>query len=99
MSQITLSLYITLFGMGLVFLALGLIWISVEFVVKMMSKQKETESDEQNQVLAVALAVSVALSEKNKQLVHKFPLPPTALVSAWQAVMRSNILNKRGQPR
>jgi Na+-transporting methylmalonyl-CoA/oxaloacetate decarboxylase gamma subunit len=99
MNQIVVSLYISLIGMVLVFSALSLIWLAVAIVVAMMSRHKENKADEQNQRLAVALAVTVALMETNKQSMHKFPLPPTALVSAWQAVMRSNILYKRGYPK
>ena len=99
MDQIVESLLITLIGMGLVFTSLGLIWLAVSIVVVIRSNQQENKSDEQNQRLAVALAVAVALTETEKQSIHKFPLPPTALVSAWQAVMRSNILYKRGHPK
>lgn len=99
MNQLEVSLYITLIGMGLVFSALGLIWLTVSLVVEIMSHQQENTVDENNQRLAVALAVAAALTETDKQSLHKFPLPPTALVSAWQAVMRSNILYKRGHPK
>ena len=50
--------------------------------------------------MVAAIAVSIALfrqSEANQ--IHEFPLPPTALVSAWQAIMRTRMLNKRGPTR
>lgn len=50
-------------------------------------------------IVAVA-AVSVALAEQaDHSRPHVFPLPPTALVSAWQAVMRTRMLSKRGSIR
>jgi len=50
--------------------------------------------------LAAAIAVATALAQQsNANEPHEFPLPPTSLVSAWQAVMRTRILNKRGSTR
>jgi Na+-transporting methylmalonyl-CoA/oxaloacetate decarboxylase gamma subunit len=49
---------------------------------------------------AAAAAVAIALARQgNLSLPHEFPLPPTPLVSAWQAVMRTRILSKRGPTR
>lgn len=49
---------------------------------------------------AAVIAVAVAIQrQKDTTLPHEYPLPPTALVSAWQAVMRSRILSKRGPTR
>lgn len=44
---------------------------------------------------AAAIAVALALAEKDHQA-REFPIPPTAIVSAWQAVNRANMLNRRG---
>lgn len=54
------------------------------------------ESDRRQ--LAAAVAVALALAEKDRQT-REFPVPPTAIVSAWQAVNRANMLNRRGQVR
>jgi Na+-transporting methylmalonyl-CoA/oxaloacetate decarboxylase gamma subunit len=49
---------------------------------------------------AAAAAVAIALAQQaDHSQPHAFPLPPTSLVSAWQAVMRTRILNKRGPTR
>ena len=49
---------------------------------------------------AAAIAVSIALAQQSDQNEpHDFPLPPTPLVSAWQAVMRTKMLSKRGTTR
>jgi len=49
---------------------------------------------------AAAIAVTVALAQQaDITEPHEFPLPPTAIVSAWQAVMRTRMLNKRGPTR
>lgn len=99
------SLVITLIGMSLVFLALILIWGVMAALVRLA---RETEIQDQPQEMleierkkrAAAAAVAVALSTPSNILApQKFPEPPTAIVSAWQAVMRSNILNKRGRTR
>ena len=98
------SLLITLIGMGLVFLALILIWglmialvrLARENVVPVEPEMLEIERKKR----AAAAAVAVALSEPENRLgPHEFPEPPTPFVTAWQAVMRSNTLNKRGRTR
>jgi len=48
---------------------------------------------------AAAAAVVAALSLEPSAPHGLFPLPPTALVSAWQAVMRANALRQRGPVR
>ncbi len=98
------ALMITLIGMGLVFLALLLLWGVMNALVRLA---RETETPAEPEMLeierkkrAAAAAVAVALSEPlNLNAPRAFPEPPTAFVSAWQAVMRSNILNKRGRTR
>jgi len=50
--------------------------------------------------LAAAAAVAVALARQcESSEPHEFPLPPTAIVSAWQAIMRTRMLSKRGPTR
>lgn len=44
---------------------------------------------------AALVAIALALSESERSG-GEFPIPPTAIVSAWQAVNRSNMLNRRG---
>jgi hypothetical protein len=42
---------------------------------------------------------AVAISRASGLEPHVFPLPPTASVSAWQAVMRASQLRQRGRLR
>lgn len=50
--------------------------------------------------LAAAAAVAVAMARQcESSEPHEFPLPPTAIVSAWQAIMRTRMLSKRGPTR
>jgi len=49
--------------------------------------------------LAAAAAVALALAYQRQGRPNLITLPPTSIVSAWQAVMRSNMLNKRGPTR
>jgi sodium pump decarboxylase gamma subunit len=49
---------------------------------------------------AAVAAVAVALAHQaDSTLPHEFPLPPPAVVSAWQAVARSRTLSIRGSKR
>jgi len=100
--SLLLSLQITLIGMGLVFGALMFLWAVMAGLVRFTS-QFERPADQNNELdlkrQAASAAVAAALAERSTQQAHEFPLPSTALVSAWQAVMRTNMLNKRGQVR
>jgi sodium pump decarboxylase gamma subunit len=63
------------------------------------SISSELRPEEQNRRKRAALvAVALALAEHDQQT-REFPIPNTAIVSAWQAVNRANILNKRGNVR
>lgn len=48
---------------------------------------------------AAVASVLVALAEQEAASVKAFPLPPTAFVSSWQAVMRARQLGERGTVR
>jgi len=55
-----------------------------------------TQSDyELRKKIAVAAALAAIKMEDDTRQ-HNYPLPATALVSAWQAVMRSDILKRQG---
>lgn len=108
MSGLTNALIITALGMGLVFSMIILLWGLMSFLVAVTTKQEVKEKVEQNigfesdidrKQQAAVVAVTVALLRERTAKPHEFPLPPTALVSAWQAVMRSEMLKKRGQKR
>ena len=106
------ALEITLIGMGLVFAAIILLWGVMVVLIRIgeeqgtPSKQSPSQDEKTNQSptpimtrkrRAAAVAVAYALAH-NRYAPREFPLPPTAIVSAWQAVARSNML-KRGRVR
>ncbi len=102
------ALIITVLGMGLVFAAILLLWGVMALLVriapppkpgelpKLDQRQPELERKRRAAIVAVAVALSQPADPHSPQL---FPEPPKALVSAWQAVMRTKMLNKRGSPK
>jgi hypothetical protein len=99
-TEILLGIEATLLGIGLVFLTVILFWFfkrELKSIFKVAEKNTGAEKDYKK--IAAIVAISIALAEKDHHKVSKFPLPPTAIVSAWQAVLRSNILSKRGHIR
>jgi Na+-transporting methylmalonyl-CoA/oxaloacetate decarboxylase gamma subunit len=102
------ALKITLVGMGLVFLSIILLWLTMVILMGLNKEKKApeiktriddlTEKSNLKRKAAVA-AVVVALAREAESGLHEFPLPPTAFVSAWQAVNRSDMLKKRGRVR
>ena len=101
------SLVITALGMGLVFASILLLWGGIILLVKLVkstgdgsappSKDNIEEIELYRKRKAAATAVAIALAHQSYSLEpHEFPLPPTAFVSAWQAVLRTRMLNKRG---
>jgi Na+-transporting methylmalonyl-CoA/oxaloacetate decarboxylase gamma subunit len=102
-TSVLVALQITAAGMGLVFGAIVLLWIVMAVLVRLTSKDVPLagvlESTDQRKRKAAAAAIAIALAIQADLEPHEFPLPPTAVVSAWQGVMRSNIFNKRGRVR
>lgn len=109
MSNLSTALIITALGMGLVFLMIVLLWALMAILVRLAATHEpkrmpgtnndtKLATDRKRRAAAGAVAAALILSESLAEP-HEFPLPPTALVSAWQAVMRSEILKKRGQKR
>ncbi|MDI6694484.1 MAG: OadG family protein [Anaerolineales bacterium] len=106
--NLILALQITLVGMGLVFAAILLLWGVMALLVRLTARSVDVEAEQERAALtelerkqrAAAAAVAIALAQTAEATEpHEFPLPPTAIVSAWQAVMRTRILNKRGPTR
>jgi sodium pump decarboxylase gamma subunit len=106
------ALIITAVGMGLVFAAIILLWILMALTVRFGGQDpvEEEEAEEEaapatNTLLqkkrqAAAMAVAIALANQAScDQPHEFPLPQTAIVSAWQAIMRTRMLSKRGPTR
>lgn len=110
MTELSVSLQITLIGMGLVFAALIALWGLMEAVVR-LGGADAPEAEEEAAAPVVSIngeesarkrraalaAVALALHESTQH--NALPLPEIPLVSAWQAVMRTNILHKRGNSR
>jgi Na+-transporting methylmalonyl-CoA/oxaloacetate decarboxylase gamma subunit len=111
-SALSITLQISLIGMGLVFGAIILLWCVIALLMRVTAERKRSvelskgfetysyeaiEEREQKRRAALA-AVAVALAIY-KQAPHEFPLPRTALVSAWQAVMRASNIRSRGSVR
>ncbi len=99
-----LALQITLVGMGLVFTSIGGLWLMMALLTR-LTADREPEPVLRAETLAEAsaerhkaalAAVSVALASERASTARAFPLPPTATVSAWQAVMRAAQLRQRG---
>jgi len=110
MENLTTALELTIIGMSLVFGSIVFLWIVMVVLVRLTnfsgtkvveSGQPGTAPDPSYEIKrrAAIAAVSVAMSLANENEIHEFPLPATAIVSAWQAVMRANHLNKRGPMR
>jgi len=100
--ELSIALQITIIGIGLVFGAIILLWLVMTLLMRFTAERPaETEraraADLALRQRAAAAAVSLALAQEKVDQPHEFPLPPTALVSAWQAVMRTRMLNKKGR--
>lgn len=105
-ANLTDALVITLIGMSLVFIALLILWAAMAFLMRILSEKKKSGTGSDEALAEIALktkvaiaAVAVAMAREAETDLHEFPLPPTAFVSAWQAVMRGNITRKRGNVR
>lgn len=100
------ALQIAFIGMALVFLAILLFWLIISLLVRVTAVHEaapaaespdEVEQERKRRAAATAVAFALALEADTQPRV--LPAPPTPIVSAWQAVMRSNILDKRGSVR
>lgn len=106
MDNLFLSLQITLIGMGLVFGAISLLWIVMAALVRLTPAGEEAAEPaaaapiepaaHRAQQRAAIAAVAVAIAHDTTPKVHKFPLPATPGVSAWQAVQRGRQLSQHG---
>jgi sodium pump decarboxylase gamma subunit len=95
-----LSLSITLIGMGLVFGVIILLWGLMSLMTRILTEREagrevRDESREQK-ARAAAAAVAVALAEQTQSRIGYFPMPNTALVSAWQLGMRTRQMYQKG---
>jgi Na+-transporting methylmalonyl-CoA/oxaloacetate decarboxylase gamma subunit len=89
------SLWITLIGMGIVFLAIILLWGLMVLLVRVTRDKPVSisETDKSNLDLkakAAAVAVAVALATSKTSSYQGEFQPPSDTVSAWQSANRTN---------
>jgi Na+-transporting methylmalonyl-CoA/oxaloacetate decarboxylase gamma subunit len=107
MSNITLALQITAFGMGLVFFAILILWLMMTLLTlftadkKSASDSPEVDSVSNEDVLAQVAALGVTMAIAEQQISSARPLKesPTAFVSAWQLGMRTRQMTQKGEKR
>ena len=95
-----LSLTITLIGMGLVFGAIILLWGLMSLMTRILTEREAgpevPDESRERKARAAAAAVAVALAEQAQSRIGHFPMPNTALVSAWQLGMRTRQMYQKG---
>ena len=100
-----LALQITAIGMGLVFSAILILWLTM-ILLTALTADKDSASDSpkpasvrETEILAQAAAVGVAMAIAEQQLSSAHPLndPPTSIVSAWQLGMRTRQMTQKGE--
>ncbi len=100
MTLLITSLWITAIGMGLVFGAILLLWGLMFLMTRILAERKsspEVQDEARAQkARAAAAAVAVALAEQAQNRIGHFPMPNTALISAWQLGMRSRQMYQKG---
>ncbi|RPI93700.1 MAG: hypothetical protein EHM39_12685 [Chloroflexi bacterium] len=105
LENLTTALEITVVGMALVFGAIVLLWLVMLALVRLTAEPAETsmaavEDERELKRRAAIAAAAVALArEHSDEQPQPFPLPPTAIVTAWQAVQRGRLLSQKGPRR
>jgi Na+-transporting methylmalonyl-CoA/oxaloacetate decarboxylase gamma subunit len=108
MSALLPALQITAVGMGLVFIAIILLWWMMILLTWFTSRkdsgpgqpswpaQTDINSEEKVSAQAAAAAVALALAEQERPSGHPLLTPPTAIVSAWQLGLRTRQISEKG---
>jgi hypothetical protein len=95
-----IALQLAAVGILLVFAAILLLWVGIALLARVTApRQRRTPGDNLEEERRRMAAASAALALLHSRTQREFPLPPTALVSAWQAVMRAGRLQQRGPVR
>jgi Na+-transporting methylmalonyl-CoA/oxaloacetate decarboxylase gamma subunit len=111
--NLSIALQISLIGMGLVFSAIVVLWGLMGLLVRVTSDRPpeaanlipepielpaglNDESSRRQHAAAAAVAYALA-HQASRARRPRFPLPATALVSAWQAVNRASNLRAQGR--
>ena len=98
--ELVLALQLAGIGMALVFGAILLLWAGMAALSRITAPRLPRHAGpapDEERLRAAAAAAALAIVRARQM--HAFPLPPTALVSAWQAVRRSAQLHQRGPVR
>ena len=105
-ANLLIALEITALGMGLVFLAIIVLWLMMWALTAIPFKEETGEIPEaaaaqpalEDELMAqaAAVAVAIALAEQSQSTARPLPQPPTALVSAWQLGMRTRQMYEKG---
>jgi Na+-transporting methylmalonyl-CoA/oxaloacetate decarboxylase gamma subunit len=106
-SNVILSLQITALGMGLVFLGIIVLWGMMSLLTLITAPKPEKPSHLEQEPVnehalkekVAAIAVATELAKQRESGVNRFPLPPTAFVSAWQLTMRTRQLDREARPK
>lgn len=108
LANLLLALEITALGMGLVFLAIIVLWLMMWALTALPYKEAGeppeaspatlAQSAVEDELLAQAavIAVAIALAEQSQSTARPLPQPPTALISAWQLGMRTRQMYEKG---
>ena len=103
---LVVALQIAFIGITLVFLSILIFWLIISLLVRATAERvvepvvvADDESEQERKRRAVATAVALALALEADTQPRVLPTLLTPIVSAWQAVMRSSILDKRGPVR
>ena len=105
-SPLAQAFFITVTGMGLVFLLLGLLWALMALIVRITAERQipavepafplksrpdpDQESERRRRAAAAAVAVALALHLPGDE-----STPPSMPISPWQATLRGNALSRR----
>jgi len=100
-TEFLLALQLAGIGMLLVFAAILLLWAGMSLLARATAPRPQPHPlvDERQEERRRAAAAAAALSFLHARERRAFPPPPTALVSAWQAVTRAAQLRQRGPVR
>ena len=104
-NDLILALEITGVGMTLVFGMILVLWLMMLILMRITADRPADAAlpaDDTHALKQQAAAIAVATALAQQQDVnqpHLFPLPPTAIVTAWQAVQRGRLLSQKGPKR
>jgi len=104
MNEFSTALWITAIGMGLVFAAILVLWMTMILLTKFTAdKDSASDSPKTDPILqtttltqAAAIGVAMAIAEQQISSAHPLADPPTALISAWQLGMRTRQMTQKG---